>query len=127
MQQHKASVTTAAHRAPDATATLTKALLAAGRELGLSQADIGAVVGRNRASLHRQGIDPDSKAGELALLLVRVYRGLYVLVGGEAPQLKHWMHTENRHTSGVPAQQVTTVAGLVRVVEYLDAVRGRAG
>ncbi len=113
-------------KAPDATETLTKALLAAGRELGLSQADIGAVVGRDRSSLHRHGVAPDSKAGELALLLVRIYRGLYVLVGGEREQLRHWMRTENRHTGGVPAEQVTSVDGLVRVVEYLDAVRGRA-
>ncbi len=119
-------MTIQAQETPDAAATLTKALLSAGRELGLSQADIGAVVGRNRASLHRQGVTPQSKAGELALLLVRIYRALYVLVGGDGEQLRHWMHTENRHTGGVPAEQVTSVAGLVRVVEYLDAIRGRA-
>ena len=113
-------------QAPDAAATLTKALLAAGRELGLPRAAIGAVVGRDRTSLHRHGVAPDSKAGELALLLVRVYRGLYVLVGGDGEQLRHWMHTDNRHTGGVPAEQVTTVDGLVRVVDYLDAIRGRA-
>ena len=38
-------------------------------------------------------IEPQSKSGELALLVVRAYRALYVLVGGEARQMKHWMHT----------------------------------
>jgi hypothetical protein len=112
--------------APDPAATLTKALLNAGRELGLSQADLGAVVGRNRTSLHRHGVDPNGKTGELALLLIRIYRSLYVLVGGERDDLAHWMHNENRHTGGIPAEQVKTVSGLVRVVEYLDAMRGRA-
>ncbi len=119
-------MTARAVQAPDATATLTRAVLNAGRALGLDQATIGRVVGRDRSSLHRRGVDPDSKAGELALLLIRVYRGLHVLVGGDPRQLKHWMHTDNRHTGGIPAEQVTAVAGLVRVVEYLDAMRGRA-
>jgi hypothetical protein len=35
------------------------------------------------------------------------------------------MHTENRHTGGVPAEQVMTVQGLTRVVEYLDAMRAK--
>ncbi len=115
-----------ARPAPDPTATLTRALLAAGRELGLTQAEVGAVVGRNRTSLHRHGVEPDSKAGELALLLIRVYRALYALVGGDGEQMRHFMHTQNLHTGGVPAEQVRTVPGLVRVTEYLDAMRGRA-
>ncbi|KAA3632353.1 MAG: DUF2384 domain-containing protein [Proteobacteria bacterium] len=110
---------------PDAAATLTKALLNAGREMGLSQQDIGEVVGRNRSSLHRHGVEPDGKTGELALLLVRVYRSLYVLVGGAREDMRHFMKTPNRHTGGVPAEQVKTVAGLVRVVEYLDAIRAK--
>jgi hypothetical protein len=35
------------------------------------------------------------------------------------------MHTNNRHTGGVPAEQVRSVQGLARVVEYLDAIRGK--
>ena len=110
---------------PDAIETLTKAFLNAGKALGLTQDDLGAIVGRDRTVFRRKGIDPASKAGELALLLVRVYRGLYALVGGEEENLKHWMHTENRHTGGVPVEQVKSVAGLVRIVEYLDAIRGK--
>ena len=107
------------------TETLTKAFLNAGKVLGLTQAELGEIVDRDRTSIHRRGIVPDSKSGELALLLIRVYRSLYALVGGEATDLKHWMHTENRHTGGVPAEQVKTVTGLVHIVEYLDAVRGK--
>jgi hypothetical protein len=109
---------------PDSKTVLSKALLNAGRLLGLSQADIGEVVGKDRSSIAR-GLDPASKSGELALLLIRVYRSLFVLVGGEPGDLRHWMHTENRDLGGVPAQQLRTVAGLTRAVEYLDAMRGR--
>ncbi len=104
---------------------LTRALVQAGKELGLTQAELGAVVGRDRTALSRGAIEPQTKSGELALLLIRAYRALHVLVGGEPRQMKHWMHTFNLHVGGVPAELVRTVPGLMRVVEYLDAIRGR--
>jgi hypothetical protein len=104
---------------------LSRALVKAGKELGLTQADLGAVIGRDRTALSRSAIEPASKSGELALLLIRAYRALYVLVGGDARQLKHWMHTPNRHVGGIPAELVRSIQGLNRVVEYLDAIRGR--
>lgn len=109
---------------PDRSAILTKALLNAGKVLGLSQAELGRMIGKDRTSLAR-GLDPESKAGELALLFIRCYRSLYALVGGRSEDMRHWMQTPNRDTHGVPAEQVMTVQGLVGVVEYLDAMRGR--
>jgi hypothetical protein len=105
--------------------TLTTAYLNAGKALGLSRAALGQVIGKDRSTLARGRIDPDSKSGELALLLVRCYRALFVLVGGEPDQMRHWMHTPNRDTGGMPAEQVCTVQGLIRVTEYLDAMRGK--
>lgn len=114
----------AATSSPSLEATLTKATLRAGKALGLTQAEVGAVVGRDRTSL-RRGIDPESKTGELAALLIRVYRSLYALVGGDAAAMKHWMATENHHTGGVPREQIRQVAGLVEVLGYVDAIRGK--
>lgn len=110
---------------PRAAPVLTQALVRAGKDLGLTQAEVGAIVGRDRTALSRGSIEPDSKSGELALLLIRAYRALFVLVGGEPRQMKHWMRTHNLHVGGVPADLVRTVSGLMRVVEYLDAIRGR--
>jgi hypothetical protein len=104
---------------------LTRALVKAGKELGLTQSDLGRVVGRDRTALSRGALEPDTKSGELALLLIRAYRALFGLVGGDPPQMKHWMHTHNHHVGGVPAELVRSVPGLMRVVEYLDAIRGR--
>jgi hypothetical protein len=114
----------AAHQQPDPRLTLAKAVSNAGRALGLSQEVVGRAIGRDRSALHR-GLAPDGKAGELGLLLVRLYRSLYVLVGGGEAEMRHWMHTPNRDTGGVPAEQVCTVQGLVEVVGYLDAMRGK--
>ena len=109
---------------PSPRAVLSKALVNAGKALGVSQSDLGKVVGKDRTSIAR-GLDPRTKSGELALLLIRCYRSLYVLVGGKSEDMKHWMHTPNRHTGGVPAEQIKTVQGLARVLGYLDAMRGK--
>ena len=109
---------------PSPKQTLSKALLRAGKELGLSQAEVGKIIGKDRTSLAR-GLDPESKAGELALILIRCYRSLYVLVGGKSEDIKHWMHTKNLHIGGIPAEQIMKAQGLVHVVEYLDALRGK--
>ena len=110
---------------PDAAHLLAKALVNAGKELGLTQAALGTIIGKDRTAISRGGIDPDSKAGELALLLIRAYRALFALVGGDASQMKHWVHTDNRHVGGIPAEQILSVQGLLRVVEYLDAIRAK--
>lgn len=129
MERHRSrsdtSATAVADDSPRPGSVLSMALVRAGKELGLTQADIGVVVGRDRTALSRGAIEPNSKSGELALLLIRAYRALFVLVGGEPRQMRHWMHTHNLHVGGVPAELVRTVPGLMRVVEYLDAIRGR--
>jgi hypothetical protein len=110
---------------PEPQHVLATALVSAGRDLGLTQVALGAVIGRDRTALSRGRLDPQSKPGELALLLIRAYRALYALVGGDTAAMRHWMHTANHHTGGIPAEQVRSVQGLVRVVEYLDAIRGK--
>ncbi len=108
----------------DNNAVLSEALLNTGKALGMTQAQVGNVIGKDRTTLSR-GLSPTSKSGELALLFIRCYRSLYVLIGGKPDDMKHWMHTENRHTGGTPAMQVQTVQGLSHVLEYLDAMRGK--
>ncbi|PSF12184.1 XRE family transcriptional regulator [Marinobacter fuscus] len=106
-------------------ALLAKALLNAARTFGLSQTDVAAVVGRNRTGLARDGIDPDSKSGELALLFIRLYRSVYALTGGERDAMNHWLNTPNHYFEATPRELIRTTEGLVRVVHYLDAMRGQ--
>lgn len=114
---------------PEPGAVLAKAVLAAAARLGLRQRDLAAVLGTSEASVSRlqQGrrIGPDTKEGELALLFLRVYRSLDALVGGNEAQARAWLHAENEHLGGVPAERIRSVEGLVDVVQYLDAMRGR--
>jgi hypothetical protein len=114
---------------PEPAPVLAKAVLAAANRLGLRNRQLAAILGSSEASVsrlqHARGIDPESKEGELALLFLRLYRGLDALIGGDDDKARRWLHAENVHVAGVPAERICTVEGLVDVVQYLDAMRGR--
>ena len=103
---------------------LSKALLRAGIALKLNQSDLAKIIGKDRTTLKR-GIKPESIPGQLASLVIRLYRSLYVLVGGKPADMQHWLNTENTQTGGIPAEQIKTVTGLTEIVSYLDAMRGK--
>jgi len=116
---------------PGEAAVVGKALIRAAQLLGLSQRELGAVVGMSASSVSRLfagklRIDPDSKEGELALLFLRLFRSLDALVGGSAEAARAWLRSENHHLGGIPAERIRTIQGLVDVVAYLDAMRGKA-
>ena len=113
---------------PQPDVVLTKSLLRAAELLELSSASLARILGVSEASVSRltsgaRTVDPDSKEGELALLLVRVYRSLDALVGADAEQRKAWLHSANRALNGRPADLIQRADGLVGVVNYLDAMR----
>lgn len=114
---------------PSAPAVLTKALERAAQRLDVSDREIAAVLGVSPSSVSRlsrgtRTIDPESKEGELALLFLRVFRSLDGLLGGDAEQGRRWLRAYNHHVAGVPAELLQTAQGLVRVADYLDALRG---
>lgn len=114
---------------PNPSVVLSKALLNASKQLTLRQEELGNVIGLHRTGItrlkHNLDIQPDSKQGELALLLIRVARALFALTGGDAAWIKHFMRSQNTLTGGVPAEQVQTIQGLIRVLTCLDALRGK--
>jgi hypothetical protein len=116
--------------APDEATVVSKALLRAAKALGLSSAELAAIVGTSESTLSRlrhrkRGPIPlGTKEGELALLFLRAFRSLDALVGGNEAHAKGWLHAENHHVGGVPLERMKKIEGLVDVVEYLDAMRG---
>ncbi|MDR7024651.1 antitoxin Xre/MbcA/ParS toxin-binding domain-containing protein [Pseudomonas peli] len=112
----------------DADAVLAKALLNTREQLGLTQQELADIIGVHRTAISRWaegGLRVHSKTGELALLLVRVYRSLFALFGGNLTDMQHFLRTDNRHLDAPPLSLMMQVQGLVRVVEYLDAIRGK--
>jgi hypothetical protein len=114
---------------PDPAPVLAKAVLSAAGRLGLRNRQLAAIIGSSEASVsrlqHGRGLDPETKEGGLALLFLRLYRSLDALVGGDDDKARRWLNSENTHLGGVPAERIHRVEGLVDVVQYLDAMRGR--
>lgn len=61
---------------------------------------------------------------ELALLYLRIYRSLSALMGGNLDQCKAWLEAENHALGDSPKEMITSIEGLVHVVDYLDSMRG---
>lgn len=115
---------------PDAAEVLARAVVRVADKLGLNQRALASVLGLSAATVSRlwrgqRGLDPTTKEGELALLLVRAFRGLDALVGGDESKARAWFQSPNHHLGGIPAERVRSIQGLVDVVTYLDAMRGR--
>jgi plasmid maintenance system antidote protein VapI len=122
-----------AHSAPQAAPVeagrvLSRAVLRTAELLNLTRSALAQVLGVSEAGVSRlasgtRQIDPDSKEGELALLLVRLYRSLDALVGNDAEQRLRWLGSYNRGVNGKPIALIERAEGLAGVVAYLDGMR----
>jgi hypothetical protein len=98
---------------------LTKALINLVDRLHLSRQETSAILGPSESSLSRifskshSYIDPESKEGQLTLLLLRMYRNLDTLFGGNEIQCQLWLRNENSHLNGIPIQLIQSIEGLV--------------
>jgi DNA-directed RNA polymerase specialized sigma24 family protein len=109
-------------------AVLTTATIRAADFLGLSSGDLARVLGVSPASVTRmrQGsfrLERGSKAFELAQLLVRLFRSLDSIVGGDGESLRSWMTSINTALGHRPMELIQTVRGLVATVDYVDSRR----
>jgi uncharacterized protein (DUF2384 family) len=113
-----------------AAGTLTKAVVRAGNLLQVRQTSIARILGLSAATVSRLHsgnyvLNPErGKEWEFALLFVRLFRSIDAILGhGEAAQ--KWLSTHNLALNGRPADLIENTEGLVRVLHYLDAHRGR--
>ncbi len=114
----------------DTAHVVSKAVVRAAAILGLTNIALAKILGISQASASRLRdgvyvIPPDSKPYELALLLIRLFRSLDAMMGGEEPSVRSWMRVSNQALRGVPQDLVTSVTGLVETLAYVDAARAR--
>jgi uncharacterized protein (DUF2384 family) len=111
-------------------AVLSRAVVRAARLLGLSQRAAATMLGMSDATASRLFSGKyllsreRAKEGELALLFVRLFRSLDALWGHEETARK-WLASDNLALGSAPAALLSSIEGLVRVVDYLDNARGR--
>jgi len=109
---------------------LTKAVVRAANLLSFSQRELAHILGVSEATASRlcagsyELSAARAKEWELALLLVRFFRSLDALWGHE--EAAHtWLTTDNLALAARPVDLLSSIEGLVRVVNYLDNARGR--
>jgi transcriptional regulator with XRE-family HTH domain len=115
--------------APAPRPVLTRAVLAAAKALGVSQAALAAILGVSAPTVSRMAngaylLDPERKEWELAALFVRLFRSLDSIVASDE-KARAWLASDNKALGARPAELLASAEGLIRVLLYLDAARGR--
>lgn len=114
--------------APERGAVITKAAIRAAERLDLSGRILAEVLGISEAQVSRlrngdAALTDRSKGFELAALLVRMFRSLDAITGGDEAVARAWMRAPNAALGARPVERIVSAQGLVDVVTYLDARR----
>jgi hypothetical protein len=113
----------------DKKAVLGVALKNAINFYGLKKKDVQEILGiskRQLQLLQDNGVEPESKTGELVLCFIRIIRSISALVGKENEKAYHWLMTKNKAFRGFsPVERMKSIEGLMEVMRYCDAHRGK--
>jgi transcriptional regulator with XRE-family HTH domain len=115
---------------PEPRRVLTGAVLRASALLEITQSSLAQILGLSPSTVSRMAngtytLDTHKKEWELGALFVRLFRSLDALIGSNDSAARGWLHGQNRGLIGRPIDLIRSTEGLVRVVQYLDAARGR--
>lgn len=114
--------------APDRGVVLTQAALRASERLGMSGRELGQAIGVSEPTVSRMRsgryvLEEGTKPFELAALIVRLFRSLDAISGGDEHVARAWLRTDNTALEARPVDLISSITGLFDVVRYLDARR----
>ena len=115
----------------DRARVLTLAVAETARRLKLRSTDVTAIIGVSQATASRLlngkfQLTERAKSWELGAHLVRLYRSLSSMVGGDAELARAWLRSSNQAFGGrPPLDAIRSVEGLVHACDYVDAHRAR--
>ncbi len=115
---------------PEPRQVLTGAVLRASTLFEITQANLAQILGVSPSTVSRMAngtytLDGHKKEWELGALFVRLFRSLDALIGSNDSAARTWLNGQNSGLRGRPIELIRNTEGLVRVVQYLDAARGR--
>ncbi len=119
-----------AHESANEAATVTKALLRAGVELGLTRRELARIVDVSEPQISRMGDGSKflqvhrSHQWGASLLVIRIYRALIATFGSKASAAQ-WIHGYNTALNAIPAELMQSYEGLIDVARYVDYQRGQ--
>lgn len=109
---------------------LTKALKNAADYWQITNKQLGEIIGLSEATVSRLKngqyyLDHQSKQWQLAIVFLRIFRGLDSYMGGNAENERLWLKSENIALGGIPLELMRHIEGLANVVQYIDYMRGQ--
>ena len=113
---------------PKTAEALTKAVIRAAIQLGITQSEFCSIVDMSSAQASRlwnrkYKLTPtNSSEWERSLLFFRIFRSLDSIVGN-TEDARLWLRGNNRAFGCAPIERIKSIEGLVKVVNYLDASR----
>ena len=115
---------------PEPRLVLTSAVLRACALLEITQSSLAQILGLSPSTVSRMAngaytLDDQKKEWELGALFVRLFRSLDAVIGSNDESARRWLNGENGGLKARPIDLIRSTEGLVRVVQYLDAARGR--
>ncbi len=116
---------------PDRSAAiLTEAVANVARYWKIPNERLGQILGISDSSVSRlrsgsYQLDPKSKAFELGQYLVRLFRGLDAMTGADDRSSAAWLAAKHPELEAPPLDLLTSITGLMRVCDYVDAQRAR--
>lgn len=104
---------------------LTLSVLQISAMLGFYQAELARVLALRCADIGglasgRRDLEPDTVAWRQARLFVRMYRALYVRLGGDGAAMHHWLRIPQAACGGVPHLLMIDEGRLADVVRCLE-------
>ncbi len=107
-------------------AVVTKAVLRASRQLGLSERQLGRVIGLSEQCVSRMLngdliLKPATKPFELSLLFIQFFKSLDNIASGDESVARAWLTTENMTLDARPIDLIQSIAGLMNVTADLNA------
>lgn len=107
---------------------VARAVLEAGARMGLTDGQLAQVIGVSGTTVSRMrkgeyAPAPESKTFELAVHLLRLFRGVDAILGGDDVAVRSWMTTENTALHARPVDMISSIQGLMEVATYVDSRR----
>ena len=106
---------------------VSQAVVRAAERLGLSNSLLGRIIGVSDATASRlrggsYKLTKGTKSYELAILLLRLFRGLNAILNDDG-SMRSWMRSPNLALGNKPIEMIGSVTGLVSVITYVDSRR----
>jgi uncharacterized protein (DUF2384 family) len=111
-------------------AVLSEAVANVARYWKIPNERLGQILGISDSSVSRlrsgkYSLEARSKAFELGQYLVRLFRSLDAMTGADDRGSMAWLAAPHPELGGAPLELITSITGLVRVCDYVDAQRAR--